>query len=100
MSYKGSDLSNEFKSFFRSERKRITKILTEMGCTNVEMDYGFYYFNGFFTSPSGQIYYFSVSDVRHFPYERIMYRTAKHYKDWTGGMNQYVSKDLKGLRLI
>jgi hypothetical protein len=93
MSYKGSDLSKEFKSFFRSEKKRITESLTKLGCTKIEMDYGFYFFSGFFTSKSGQIYYFSVSDVRHFSYDRIMYRTAKHYKDWTGGSNQWINKD-------
>ena len=101
MAYKGRDLNPEFKKFFRSERKRITEILTKIGCTKIEMDYGFYYFNGFFTSQSGQIYYFSVSDVRHFPYEKIMYRTAKDYKDYSGGSNQYIGKnDLSHIRLL
>lgn len=101
MAYKGSDLSEGFKKFFRAERKRISEILTKMGCTKIEMDYGFYYFSGFFTSASGQIYYLSVSDVRHFPYEIIMFRTVKHYKDWTGGSNQYVGKDEIGkLKLL
>ena len=93
MAYHGSDLSKEFKSFFRREKARITKALQAMGCTNIELDYGFYYFSGFFTSQSGQAYYLSCSDVRHFPYTRLLYRTAKNYKDFTGGMNQYVDKD-------
>ena len=72
-----------------------------MGCTNVVMDYGFYYFTGFFTSASGQIYYLSVSDVRYFPYVRIMYRTAKDYKDFTGGSNQWIGKnDIKKMQLL
>ena len=102
MAYKGSDLSPEFKTFFRAERKRITAILTKMGCTNVQMDYGFYFFSGFFTSNSGQIYYLSVDiDQRPTSYERIMYRTAKHYKDYTGCSNQWINKnDIRNMQLI
>lgn len=100
--YSGSDLSQEFKSFFRKEKSRITKILAGRGCTNIEMNYGFYYFSGFFTAPSGQVYYFSCSDVRHFGYDQLLIRTAKDYNDFTGGPNNYVGKDdesLKNFRL-
>lgn len=103
MPYKGSDLSQEFKDFFKREKKRLTAIFKEKGCTEIKMDYGFNYFSGFFTAPSGQIYYFSCSDVRHFGYDRLLIRTAKHYKDWTGGSNQYVGtkkSDLMEFRLI
>lgn len=90
MSYKGSDLGQDFKEFFRKEKNRITRNLKEMGCTKIELDYGFYYFSGFFTSSTGQIYYLSCSDVRHWGYDKLLYRTAKHYKDFTGGSNNYV----------
>jgi hypothetical protein len=90
MPYRGSDLGQDFKDFYRKEKKRLTAILKEKGCTQIEMDYGFYFFSGFFTSPSGQVYYFSASDVRHWEYNRLLIRTAKHYKDYTGGSNQYV----------
>lgn len=90
MSYKGSDLSNEFKEFFRKEKNRITRNLKEMGCTKIELDYGFNYFYGFFTSSTGQVYYLSCSDVRHFGYTQLLYRTAKHYKDYSGGSNNYI----------
>ncbi len=102
MAYHGSDLSEDFKKFFRAEKKRITKILTEMGCTNVQMDYGFYFFSGFFTSSSGQTYYLMVHiDERPVSYKQILYRTAKDYKDYTGGGNQYVDKNkVSEMRLI
>jgi len=101
MSYKGKDLSPQFKEFFRTEKRRITENLTKLGCSKIELDYGFYYFSGFFTSASGQVYYLSVSDLRHFPYERIMYRTAKDYKDYCGGTNQYVDKnEIKKMNLV
>ena len=91
--YSGSDLGQDFKDFFRKEKSRLTKIFKEKGCTDIEMNYGFYYFSGFFTAPSGQIYYFSCSDVRHFSYNQLLIRTAKDYKDFTGGSNQYVGID-------
>jgi len=102
MSYKGRDLGQDFKDFFKREKRRITTNLKAMGCTNVKLDYGFYYFYGFFTSKSGQVYYISCSDVRHWGYSQLLYRTAKDYKDWTGGSNQYVGTgrgELKGMRL-
>ena len=102
MGYKGSDLGADFKEFFRKEKSRLSKILKEKGCTEIKLDYGFYYFSGFFTSQSGQAYYLSCSDVRHFGYNRLLIRTAKHYKDYTGGGNQYCGVDdesLKNFRL-
>jgi hypothetical protein len=53
-------------------------------------NYGFYFFSGFFTAPSGQVYYFSCSDIRHWGYDKLLIRTAKNYTDYTGGSNQYV----------
>ncbi len=103
MAYRGSDLGEDFKAFFRKEKKRLSAILKDKGCTNIELDYGFYYFSGFFTAPSGQVYYLSCSDVRHFGYDKLLIRTAKHYKDFTGGSNQYcgVDKDsLTNFRLV
>ena len=96
--YSGSDLGADFKAFFRKEKKRISNILTDRGCTNIDMSYGFYYFSGFFTAPSGQIYYFSCSDVRHFGYDRLLIRTAKSYTDYSGGSNQYVNVDNESIK--
>ena len=98
MPYRGSDLSSEFKSFFRKEKNRLKKILEARGCTKIELDYGFYYFSGFFTASSGQIYYLSCSDVRHFGYDKLLIRTAKSYKDYSGGSNQYCGIDAESLK--
>jgi hypothetical protein len=95
--YSGSDLGQDFKEFFRKEKNRLTKIFKEKGCTQIEMNYGFYYFSGFLTSPSGQIYYFSCSDVRHFDYNRLLIRTAKSYSDFTGGSNEFVGTDKQSI---
>ena len=96
--YTGSDLGQDFRTFYTKETNRIKKVLTEMGCTNIEFSRQFYYFSGFFTAPSGQVYYMSCSDVRHFPYEKLLYRTAATYKDYTGGHNCYVKPD--GIKFI
>lgn len=101
MAYKGKDLGEDFKKFFRNEKRSIINILTELGCTDINLDYGFYFYYGFFTSKSGQVYYLSCSDIRHFGYEKILYRTAKNYKDYTGGSNQYIEpKKLNQIILI
>jgi hypothetical protein len=97
MSYKGSDLGADFKEFFRKEKSRLSKILKEKGCTEIKLDYGFYYFSGFFTSQSGQVYYLSCSDVRHFGYDNLLIRTAKDYKDFSGGSNNYVGIDKQSI---
>lgn len=91
--YSGSDLSPQFKSWVRKEFKRITTELIKLGCTDIQFNYGFYYFSGFFTAPSGQVYYMSCSDVRYFTYKDLLIRTAKDYSDFTGGSNNYINKD-------
>jgi len=100
--YTGSDLRQDFKTFFSKEKSRISKILKDLGCTDIQMSRQFYYFYGFFTSKSGQTYYFCCSDVRHFGYNQIRYKIAKDYKDYGGsGMNQYVNIDnIKEMELI
>jgi len=85
----------EFSTFKRLFRKGLTKELYKIGATNIVFSYGHYYISGFFTMNT-QAYYFSLSDVRHgFVFNRngeaeIMYRTAKNYKDYTGGGNQWL----------
>lgn len=95
--YSGSDLSPEFKSWARKEFRRITKVLTARGCTNVQLSYGFYFWSGFFTSPTGQVYYLSCDDVRHYSNEYLLIRTAKDYRDFRGGSNMYVGRDDESL---
>jgi hypothetical protein len=99
MSYKGSDLSPAFKSFYKKEIKRITKILTDKGCTNIQFNYGFYFFSGFFTTATNQIYYINSGDTRD-GYRKLLYRTAKDYKDYSGGFNRWINpEDLKDIEL-
>lgn len=93
-----SQTTPEFLAFFRTFKSELTNILTAKGCTKIEIGKGHFYVSGFFTAPSGQVYYISLSDVRSFReddmcFGSLMYRTAKDYKDYTGGSNQWVSLD-------
>jgi hypothetical protein len=82
----------EFSSFFKTFKSEFTKELTNLGATNITFNKGHFYLFGFFTIDT-QAYYFSLSDVRSQPTE-LLYRTAKHYKDYTGGSNMYVTIEL------
>lgn len=88
-----SGLTPQFKEFYSTFKKELTKFLTDKGCTKIEVGKGHFYVSGFFTNASGQIYYFSLSDVRGMHYrgsKEMLYRTATHYKDFTGGGNNYI----------
>jgi hypothetical protein len=100
MSYKGNDLSPDFIKWVTKEIKRISSILKSKGCTNIKLDYNFYYFSGFFTSESGQIYYISSMDQRFYPSADYLYRKADSYKDYSGKTNMYINKNkLNEIRL-
>ena len=101
--YKGADLGENFKRFYKLETNRIATNLRKLGCTKIKFSMQFYYFYGIFVSKSGQTYYISCSDVRHFGYEQLMYRKTSYYGDLgSGSVNQYISTDrgeLKHLKL-
>ena len=92
-----SGLTPEFQQFFRTFKKEFTKELESVGATNVQISRGHFYVSGFCTI-DGQVWYFSLSDVRGMEYclnqtcmGKLLYRTAKDYKDYTGGQNRYAS---------
>lgn len=87
----------EFKSFCTTFKREFRRELVALGATNIKFSVGHFYISGFFTSKTGQVYYFNLSDVRSFAYRNpdsnmnaLMYRTAEDYKDFTGGVNQFV----------
>ncbi len=86
----------QFARFFRTFKSEFTKELESIHATNIVFNRGHFYVSGFFTIGSQPIY-FSISDVRGMEHclnqwcmGQLLYRTAKHYNDWTGGPNQYV----------
>jgi len=88
--------SNEFNKFFRDFKKVFTKELNNLNATEISFSKGHFYLSGFF-KVNEQYYYFSLSDVRHdwiigrSGKPEMLIRTAKHLKDYTGGVNCYVA---------
>ena len=98
-----SGVTKEFLNFVRTFKREFTKELKSIGATDIMIGRGHFNVTGFFKSATGQPYYFSLSDVRDLEYSliyypdtvqsQLMYRTAKDYKDFTGGGNQWISID-------
>lgn len=88
-----STLTPEFAQFFRTFKSEFTKELKKVGAVDIKFSRMHFCLSGFCTV-NGQVWYFSLSDVRgmEFNYNHIqlMYRTAKDYKDYTGGHNRWV----------
>jgi len=88
-------LTPEFAEFFRTFKSEFTKELQSIGASNLVFSRGHFYVSGFFTDIQGQAWFFSIPDVRgmvRMPFVEgfgLMYRTAKHYKDYTGGQNRF-----------
>ena len=82
------------KKAYSAEKSIVRKALKQANFTDIKFSNGHYYFSGFATKNNKAIY-FSISDVRHFPPigggADLLIRTAKNYKDYTGGSNNYSS---------
>ena len=94
-----SGTTPEFKAFYSTFKKEFTAELKSVGATNIVFSKGHFYISGFYTV-NGQVWYFNLNDVRGMDYalknhpyscsSQLLYRTAKDYKDYSGGSNQYV----------
>ena len=82
------------KKAYSAEKSIVRKALKQANFTDIKFSNGHYYFSGFATKNNKAIY-FSISDVRHFSPTGggadLLIRTAKDYKDYTGGSNNYSS---------
>jgi len=92
-----STTTPEFKEFYRTFKSEFTKELLSQNAKNIEFSRGHFYVSGFCTI-NNQVWYFSLSDVRGMEFNlnqscmgKLMYRTAKDYKDYTGGSNRYAT---------
>ena len=69
----------------------LKKAIEIFGGINVELKTAYHYQYGFFEK-DGQLYYINSGDDRMRKSDGqldVMYRTAEHRKDWTGGINQW-----------
>lgn len=78
--------------YYKKHKSIVRAALKSAGFSNIKISNGYFYFSGFATK-ADQVIYFSISDVRHFDDGRLMIRTARDYKDYTGGMNNFCALD-------
>ena len=86
---------------YSKEKNIVRKALKQADFTDIKFSNGHYYFSGFATK-NNKVIYFSISDVRHFPptggSADLLIRTAKDYKDYTGGGNNWSSLKTKEIQ--
>lgn len=79
----------EFHRIFKQELKNLLKPFVE----EIEISKPNHFdVSGFFKLKDGRIFYIYLGDLR-WDKEAILIRTAKHFKDYTGGSNDYISLD-------
>lgn len=83
-----STTTPQWDTFYKVAVQYFKKILKPLAI-DIKMSKGHFYLSGFFTSRSGQVYYFSIPDVR-WSDHKLLLRTAKDYKDYTGGGNMFI----------
>lgn len=92
--HSGSYNTPEFNKFYNKFKVEFKKLLKGIdGFNKLIISKGHFYLSGFIVI-NRSYYYFSISDVRSpmVPGE-LLVRTAKHDKDYTGGINNYVMLD-------
>jgi hypothetical protein len=82
----------EFKSFASQFKKTMKRALRENNAELISFSVGHFDLSGFY-QVDGQMGYFSLPDVRMGMRGNmaLMYRTADHEKDYTGGMNRWTA---------
>lgn len=88
-----STKTRQFMDFVKTFKAEFKKEMASVGATEIEFHVGHFDISGFFNVGS-KLFYFSLGDVRGMNYKNsveIMYCTAQHRKDWTGGINQWVT---------
>lgn len=81
----------QYLTWHRTFKREFTKFLQARGVTEIAIGKPNHFdMSGFFKAPNGQLWYFSIGDLRGFK-ENMLIRTAKHNRDFTGGMNQYAT---------
>ena len=81
----------EFMSWAKKTKKWFATWCKEHGAALSLWNVGHFYVCGFITLKDGRIWYFDSGDVRFKIMRSMLVRTAKHLKDWTGGINQSVA---------
>ena len=86
-----SSRTPEYLAWHRLFKREFKKYLTEkFNAVNIEIGKPNHFdISGFFTV-NNQIWWFRIEDIR-WSKDNMLIRTAQHYKDYTGGINRFVS---------
>ena len=87
-----SQRTEQYLSFHRLFKSDFKKLLKDY-CSEILISKPNHFdITGFFKLNNGKIYYFSISDLR-YSKDSMMIRTAEHFKDYTGGSNNFLNLD-------
>jgi hypothetical protein len=88
-----SYIGEDFKLFAKEFKMFLKDIMHSQGGELLVYSRGHFEVSAFVQRSDGQIIYISLSDARQGPnaFDRILYRTAQHTKDYTGGHNNHTS---------
>jgi len=84
--YEFSKFARQFRSYIKKHMPTSWKMLS--------LTRGHFFLSGFIQKSDGQIIYFSAPDVRYDKdgwFNRLLIRTAKSDKDYSGGANRFTS---------
>ena len=84
-----STTSPSFNAWVQAVNRELRRLCRTCGGKMLKFSPNHYTWTCFIASQSGQVWYLSCSDVRHFPSQGILFRTAKNNTDYTGGSNQW-----------
>ena len=81
----------QFENFYKRFCTAFRKEMKRIGVTQIKFSKGHFYLSGFFIYKRSVVY-FKLSDVRSAFYQepQLLVRTAKDFKDYTGGVNTYI----------
>ncbi len=81
----------EWNKVYRQATNYLKKLIKPHAST-IKFRKGHFYFSGFIQTNAGDWFYISIFDARN-KIDRILIRTAKNDKDFTGGGNHYITFD-------
>ena len=84
--------TQQYLNFHRLFKKEFKKLLNSY-CKEILISKPNHFdISGFFKLNDDKIYYFSISDLR-WSKDTMLIRTAKDFKDYTGGSNNFIKLD-------
>ena len=88
-----SSRTPQYLAWHRLFKREFKKFLNARGIVEIDIHKPNHFdVAGFFKILNGQVYYFSISDLR-WSKDSMLIRTAKDFKDYTGGSIGFISLD-------